>query len=225
MLVDKDSLVAYALGMLSVHEARQIEVHLRNSAEDAATVRDYFEVLTAIVLSQEPVDVPEDAEARLLERVRSETPKTSKIITLSKRPRWQGWVGLTAAAAIAVTAWVGFLQPLYQDFRIDQRLQTVQTHPGTVSEVLLSDTDESLGTLVRLPDNRLFVVLNDVPPRGQVYQGWEIVDGTPVSLGTYDGRVLEIAQPLGIGSVFGVTLEPPGGSRQPTTTPLLLYKL
>jgi anti-sigma-K factor RskA len=44
-------------------------------------------------------------------------------------------------------------------------------------------------------------------------------------LGTYDSRVLEITRPLTSGSTFGVTLEPSGGSPQPTMTPIIAYEI
>ena len=99
-----------------------------------------------------------------------------------------------------------------------------QARAGAVTEVLTDAGGERLGQLVRLTDNRLLVAMDEPPPRRQVYQAWEIAGDTLSSRGTWQGRLFAI-DPLAANSTFGVTLEPPGGSAQPTSTPLLLFPL
>lgn len=53
------------------------------------------------------------------------------------------------------------------------------------------------------------------------YQLWAIVDGKPVDLGVFDARadsntVMKIMKPVGKPQAFAVTLEPKGGSMNPT---------
>ena len=76
------------------------------------------------------------------------------------------------------------------------------------------------------------VVLVDVPqaPAGQAYQAWYIADGSPTSAGlmsvTADGNVImSDPEPLPDAEVFAVTLEPVGGSEQPTTEPIVVGQL
>jgi len=89
----------------------------------------------------------------------------------------------------------------------------------------LSSDNGDLGTLVNREDNSLLLVLNEDPPQGQVYQAWEIAEGSPQSLGTWDGRVLDVQTALAQDSLFGVSIEPSGGSEQPTSTPILVVPL
>jgi anti-sigma-K factor RskA len=91
--------------------------------------------------------------------------------------------------------------------------------------MLTNEDNQSIGTLVRFTDNHIFLVLDKAAPPSQVYQAWEIVEGQPASLGIWSGRVFETTQALSANSIFGVTLEPPGGSTQPSSTPIILYNL
>lgn len=71
MSVDRDTLVAYALGALTDAEERQVVEHLQAHSSDAAFVRDLFESLADVALSQAPDEVPATSAEALLARVRS----------------------------------------------------------------------------------------------------------------------------------------------------------
>ena len=65
------------------------------------------------------------------------------------------------------------------------------------------------------------------PETGTTYQAWLIVGGAPVSAGTFDvdasGRGLHhIAATTGSFDAVGVSLEPAGGSDQPTPDQIIL---
>jgi anti-sigma-K factor RskA len=62
------------------------------------------------------------------------------------------------------------------------------------------------------------------------YQGWYIANGTPTSAGTMtvgsDGNIVATGlQPVPGTSVVAVTVEPDGGSDQPTSTPIIVGNL
>ena len=126
-------------------------------------------------------------------------------------PRWL--TGLAAAAAIATFVYLGF-RP--QSDPIIVQLDRLCAEEGTVCDVLSNDANEGVGEFARRPNNALYVVLNEPPPEGKVYQAWEIVDGTPQSVGLGEGRLLNVSKALGENSIFGVSLEPEGGSESPT---------
>ncbi len=227
-----DTLIAYALGLLDDHEAREVECHLESHPQDAARVREHLESLTAVVLSEAPEPLPDGAEAALLERIR-EQPSVDEdhekvsapppITTLLRRPRARPWLALAATLALLAVGF-GALRPLATDLWVGWRVNRYQARAGAVTEVLTDAGGERLGQLVRLTDNRLLVAMDEPPPRRQVYQAWEIAGDTLSSRGTWQGRLFAV-DPLAANSTFGVTLEPPGGSAQPTSTPLLLFPL
>ena len=229
MTIDYDTLVAYVLGSLTPEQEREVVEHLRANPEDAAWVRDMFEVMAEVALGQEPAEVPKGAEAALLERINtSSTTDTPNVVTLPQESQGQPnrgntWRWLALAATLAVIAWIG-LRPPYQNYQVQRQLTQLCDTPGTVCQTLEDEQGELLGTLAQQANNELFVLLESAPPDGQVYQAWEIVGDTPQSLGTFAGRGVT-TQPLGEESVFGISVEPPGGSPQPTSTPIVVVPL
>jgi hypothetical protein len=68
------------------------------------------------------------------------------------------------------------------------------------------------------------------PPPGRTYQAWYIAGGRPVSAGVFGGspnglQVVQLAPLDQAAQAFAVTLEPAGGSTQPTTEPLFVRPL
>jgi len=136
--------------------------------------------------------------------------------------RRYGWLGALSAAVVALLYLTLSSTLLDPDARTVRALREYQVQPGAASYAL-EGSEKPLGTLVQLQDGRVFVALG-APPTEGVYQAWAIGDA-PVSLGTFDGRTFLSPDAVAAGQTFGVTLEPPGGSEQPTTTPLTLLEL
>jgi anti-sigma-K factor RskA len=80
--------------------------------------------------------------------------------------------------------------------------------------------------VIYLPDDDVVVLdvnLPDAPPNS-VYQAWQISDGQPVSLGLLEANqgATAFAANLGNATAVAISVEPPGGSQAPTTTPILV---
>ena len=143
-------------------------------------------------------------------------------------PPWSSrtlWLGLATAAAIVLLVWLSVFEPRGQNAQIARELEALCASQANTCQTLTNSQSEPIGTIARRADNSFFVVFDDDPPFDGVYQAWEIVGGAPTSLGISDSRVVNVTSPLPAGSTFGVTLEPSGGSPQPTTTPIALYTL
>lgn len=243
MSITEDMLTGYALGHLTPEEEATVEAHLKTHPEAAATVAGYLEGLAELVMALPPEPLTETGEAELLARVRAAATASSPapsdaddlppVVTLPERPpeRARGgggagwWLGALSAAAVAAALYVSVFAPPEPEARVAGTLQEYQAEPGAVSYTLEREGQaEPLGTLVRLQDGRVFVALS-APPQGErVYQAWAIADA-PVSLGTFDGRTFLSTAAVAEGNTFGLTLEPPGGSEQPTSTPITLVEL
>lgn len=66
----------------------------------------------------------------------------------------------------------------------------------------------------------------EVSPAGKSLQMWVIGDEGPESVGLMTNAPVTIADaPFAKGSLFGVTVEPEGGSKQPTTDPIVAIDL
>lgn len=228
MSTDRDTLIAYVMGQLSPQEEREVVRYLRQHPEEAAWVRDLFEMMAAVALAQAPAEVPDAAEAALLARIRAERGSDAESAPRrgarpARRWRW-GW-GLAAAAALLVLAWVAVVQFGRPEVQAERRLEQLCRDPAVVCQTLTDAAGETLGRVARRPDDSLFVVLDEPPPPNRVYQAWEIVGDTPRSVGLTSGRVLALETPLAPESAFGITLEPPGGSPKPTSTPLFVVPM
>ncbi len=236
MNVDNDMLTLYALGHLTPEGEAAVELHLQRHPEDAALVAGYLEALAGLVFELPPEALPEDGEARLLARVRGSTQgyRPPAVIVLpapdapldEARPRAPNvWLGVLAAAAVVVLLSLTVFRLPASNLVAAWQLQRYQNQAGAVSYTLESEGGATrLGTLVRLGAGQVFVALEEPPAAGQVYQAWDIAEA-PTSMGTFAGRTFLSEAAIAQGHTFGVTLEPPGGSEQPTSTPITLAEV
>ena len=72
MTLGEDILIDYVMGALSNAEEREVALYLNDHPEEAALVRDFFELLAVLALDQEPAHLPPDVEMILLRRIRQE---------------------------------------------------------------------------------------------------------------------------------------------------------
>lgn len=122
---------------------------------------------------------------------------------------------------------------LQQRLTEHQEILAVYQQPGAVTLAIGDATGEhplAVGTLTLEPDNESAVLLaSNLEPLDQdsVYQLWLIHGTTPVSAGTFSvdetgsGTLLVSAVQAGFNAV-GVSIEPEGGSEQPTPGNIVL---
>ena len=151
------------------------------------------------------------------------------------RLRWfQRPVGVLAAAAAAVALFAGgtFVGQSLESgqFEQDQAARLVQiTAAADTQRASATTADGQEATLVWSEDSGLSALLvDDLPalPSDQDYQLWYIGGSGAVPAGTFHSsgtgpvwRVLDGS--LTAGDTIGVTVEPKGGSEQPTSDPIL----
>lgn len=142
--------------------------------------------------------------------------------------------GLVAAALVVVVALGGWVTVLVSEQRAQQvaaqRVNELLTAPdATVYATQLNGANVSY-VVSEQRDEALFVG-DDVrsPGTDKVYQLWTISGDEPAtSRGLLPGADVVthwFAGPLGDAQVMAVTVEPAGGSPQPTTTPLAVVEL
>jgi anti-sigma-K factor RskA len=150
----------------------------------------------------------------------------------AKARRAPVWL-LVAAAVLAVVAAGG----LWRSVSLQQQLTSVTALAADVSAVITSPdattvSGEVAGSgraaVVQSASTGKAVLITDgvaAAPAGMTYQAWFITsDGTATSAGLVpsgDHTAVLLSGSPGTGAVVGVTLEPAGGSSQPTTKPVV----
>ncbi|WP_433514277.1 anti-sigma factor [Nonomuraea sp. CA-143628] len=156
----------------------------------------------------------------------------------SRRPRWRplvAAVGVAACLAAAVVFGVGALQArdeLDQVRRMNQEVAAVLTAPDSrIATAAAKQGGRGTVVVSRSRGKMVFLAagLADLP-EGQVYQLWQLAPGRIGSAGLLNADAAGRTQPViaapGPGvAKLGVTVEPAGGSAQPTTRPLFLVNL
>lgn len=206
-----DKLPDYLSGDLAPEEGREVEMHLTTCAACRSELRRLNDTLVTMVEGLPRRDASSDGS---WDNVKARIRKRD----VRHHPRWS-WEPLAVAASllIAVTSasW-GFTQR--QDLRQVQSEQQVVARwlaqPDVRASALPAQGNEPLGSVLVLPDGRALFVLAQPLLASETYQAWGHREGEQVSLGVFEADVFEVSY-SGFEAV-GVSLEPEGGSAQPT---------
>ncbi len=230
---------AYALDALEGEaEHDRFTRHLSRCPSCAGEVRGFREVATALAFAV-TTEAPPALRGQVLAaaaRTRQLPPEVTRHVRT--RPQrtlpWLPWLsGAVAMASIAVAVFFGLSQSHTQDElnqarAQDQALNAVLSAPQVK---VLSQVSTKGGTAVVVlaaERHELAVVTTGLPalPAGKVYQLWLIGKPKTVSAGLLpqakSGQTPAVlATGLVKGEALGLTVEPAGGSAQPTTTPIV----
>ncbi|MFJ3584960.1 anti-sigma factor domain-containing protein [Streptomyces sp. NPDC090127] len=230
---------AYVLHALPAAEEAAFENHLAGCPACRREVAE-FERTAALLASAEDVPPPEELRARVMEEV-ALTPQDRSHHRHAPRGRrvWR----LALAASVAAAAALGAVAVWQHSEAEDARARATQAEAqassaGRAFTDVLTAPDATVHTgkladgadvaiVVSRDQARAAFTARDLPdlPSDKVYELWyaaEAGDLRPAGLldsaGDRAARVLE--GPLGNAVAVGITVEPAGGSNQPTTEPL-----
>ena len=232
-----------ALDALSSEEAAEFERHLADCESCTLEVQEMRETI-AVLAASTAAEPPAAMRDRVLIGIgtlpqATDSTSGSAVVDLSER-RGRGspvnrWLAGIAAAGVLVAGALGV-----STYQANQRADEAQIAADQMSAVL-SDPNAVIkradiegggaGTLVMSPtDGRAVFMTADLPDPAsdQTYQLWAIDEAGATSVGLMQpdaGDASElVALPSG-STAFGVTVEPSGGSDQPTTDPILVLEL
>jgi anti-sigma factor RsiW len=148
--------------------------------------------------------------------------------------RWRRWTAAAVAAGVVALGGIATVWAVQEDRVGDartqaDRLRSEQLRMGAVlgaADVRVrTAAAEGGGTVTVVVSPSLddgFVMMNGLaaPPPGRAYQLWLITGTSPTSAGILAGGAAEgtrLLDSVGGADTLGVTLEPEGGSQQPTT--------
>lgn len=228
---------AYAIHALDDDDRQTFEAHL---AECPACQRDVAQTQDAVAgLSEDlAVEPPPHLRSVVLDRVAAEASTVTPLAprrdgrasseTRRREHRPGRWLAAAAAAVVLAGGVWGVARTLDPDptsqvlQAADAAEHTADTEDGPVAVVV---SDAAGQAVVQLPGNFA------APQSGQVYQAWFVgPDGAARSAGLLtaetvaEGRSLLEGSPDGAVAV-GLTVEPAGGSTQPTTEPFVVVPL
>jgi len=215
---------AYALDALSDEEAKHFRMHLRDCASCREEVRELRQA-AARMGESEAKPPPSSLKARILAAADQQPQAPPKVSPIegARSPRWRVRIAAAAVAAVLViAAGFGISQFRSSDHQSDvaQVFQAADAHEARV-KTRTGDT-VTVATSRRL--GKMAVETEALPRLSEqrVYQIWAIQHGTPVSAGLLDDPDRGAAMALpNAGTLVAITVEPAGGSRTPTTAPLL----
>jgi hypothetical protein len=222
---------SYALDAVSDAERKEFERHLQHCPTCDAEVRGLRE--TAARLARTCAMTP---PTRMEQQVLAATYRTRQLLPLpADRPRRIPHIPripriprrvavLAAAASVAVAAGLGNTQ-LTAQHQLDQARATAIARVVTAPDARVDTAPTSAGgsvtvvTSAALHESVVSASGMAFLPSGRVYQVWVMSRSGARSAGLIHGSSL-LASAVRPGDRIGITVEPGGGTAQPTTTPV-----
>jgi anti-sigma-K factor RskA len=235
---------AYALNALSEEERQAFEQYLTENPSGQPEVEELSSIASLLALAPPEQEPPAGLRRSVMSQVRSEANESNEAdggersdqaaASGSRREHRGGWTRrlfgvrgvvttVAAAAIIGLAAWNISLQSEVRDLR-DFQMSAYELQGSGEAEAVQ-------GELVRLGQQRALLVATNLPelPDDKTYEMWAIEEDEPKPAGLFeagDGPAIESTeQPISGAETFAITVEPEGGSEQPTTEPIITADL
>lgn len=209
---------------------RELERHGRDCAECRRLLSMYSEIAGSLALTVEPAPLSTGAEGRLMVQARRSVRAPARPRSRSPR-RWVAGAVAVAAAIALIGGAVGY-QLAPRGSAVPSAFLAFVAQPGTRVIPFPARDGQQLAVAVKPGQRQAWVVGSGLPglAADRVYELWFQPEANakmrPAGIFTaQDGRVVA---PVTVESSFvalAVSVEPPGGSRQPTTTPIFIVSL
>jgi anti-sigma-K factor RskA len=228
---------AYALGALPDQERRELEEYLTAHPERQAEIDELGNVASLLALSppeQEPplelrrsiMDVVEAEAQRPPARTRSWLAGVKELLSVRNLA-----LGAAALLVIGLFSWNMLLQGQVKDLQGQVASLQDSQQSRMVALAGTGAAQRAEAEVILLKDHKAVLMAEDMPrvPENKTYQIWVIEDDVPQPSGLFeaDGDTVAavVEKPLDEDDVIAITIEPNGGSQQPTTDPMLTAKL
>ena len=227
---------AYVLGALPDEERRELEAYLAEHPERQAEVDELGTFASLLALSPREQNPPPELRRNIMSVVEAEAPPPAR-----SEPRFAGLkeffslqnlaLGAAALLVIGLFSWNMLLQREVHD--LHGQVANLQDTPQSRMVALegTGPAQQAHAEVMILEDHRAVLMAEDMPrvPEDRAYQIWVIEDDVPKPGGLFEPRGEHVAavveMPLQEGDVIAVTIEPDGGSPQPTTDPMMTARL
>ncbi|MDQ5816133.1 MAG: anti-sigma factor [Actinomycetota bacterium] len=220
----------YALGALPEDEIPAVRSHILTCEECTVEAEELSSIASGLTLTVAAEEPPAGFADRVFERLDQEAP------SVAEPSRWRGRRFLPALGVAALLALTAIFGGAWLDARNDLRERDEVVRALLASDGMELEGTGATGKMVPTDDGAIFAATGlEAPPDGETYQLW-VMKGAcgedekgPCeieSVGTFDASggpvVLETARSIDGFDQAAVTVEPDGGSNQPTTEPVIV---
>ncbi|WP_018157497.1 anti-sigma factor [Demetria terragena] len=217
----------YAAEMRSLRDAAN-ELSVLSAIEPPASLRSSVLVSIAQTRPLPPLTPEADAETDASDGSDQAPVADLGAVRERRQRRWSGWLLSAAAAVLLVTGGlsVAMWSPWQNEGGTTVAAQVSSAADAETYDLPLGDSNATVTRSASEGKAVLRSIDLPAPPAGQNYQMWLQQDGKMVSAGMLpkiakDGTVTMVLDgDAGRASATAMTLEPAGGSKQPTTTPM-----
>ena len=241
---------AYVLDALPEEERRSFEEFLATHPERRAEIDELGAVAGLLAFSPEEQEPTSELRERIMAVVEAEAAprRERRGSVFAGLAGYIGARGLALGAAalllVGLLSWNLLLQGQVKDLQgqvqnsqgqvEDLQAQVQDAQAQQTQIVQLSGTWANQGAdaeVASISENKIVLVADDLPsvPEGQTCQIWVIKGDVPEPSGLFQPGGTETAAPITTpikkGDTIAVTVEPAGGSEQPTTDPVLSAEL
>jgi anti-sigma-K factor RskA len=243
----QENIPAYSLGALGVDEVGSFESHLATCKDCQAELMDFQKIAQGLLHSVPPQMPPPNLRSKLMTRISPPHKPTPGLFAGLSSRFSLGQIVTIAIMMALLTVNLYFVREIrdlqQRQSAMAERLYTDQAavallaYPNTQAHVVNADIQDLTGSMLVDKDRPIAVLflwnLPELEP-GTVYQVWLIdengqrLDGglfTPSRRQNYTTAFIESPVPLGEFVGIGVTIEPSGGSDQPTGSRILTVEL
>ncbi len=221
---------AFAIDALTAEEAEQFRTHLEGCAACREEVRVLREAAGRMG-EVEAVAPPAALKSRILsaaDRTAQQPPKVVRLdeqVKDGERRRWAPRLAVAAAAAVVVVGGAIGIGQITGDDGTTLQAGVVRVFEAEDAHTAEVDTSHGAVRVATSPGRgEMAVDTSGLQPLDEehVYQVWSIADGTPSSVLVLpdpdQGASMEMPA---AGTQVAITVEPAGGSEQPTTEPIV----
>ncbi len=236
----RDLLAGYALGALDPDDQVQVRTHLADCQVCRVEAASYERVVSRLPFGVAEVEPPQNLKSRIMGRVGNQVRSTEEPVRPRRKPAGGGFLDrfrMTApvwGVASLVVALVLFAASLVL-LRQAQLVSSEATALRVINLEAEFNAPEAAGIVVVSKDGEHGTLVVDHLPaleEGQEYQLWLEYEGERTSGGVfsvgkdgYGALWVKAPLPLAAYQAFGITVEPAGGSPQPTGPRVLRAEL
>ena len=238
---------AYVLGALPEEQRLEFEQYLLTNPDLQAEVDELGAVAGLLAFSPQQQEPSPELRRRIMDSVEAEAVDPRVHPQGYPRGTRKSWfarlweavglrdlaLGVAAMLVVGLFSWSMLLQGEVRDLqgRVQGLQGQVQDQSQGPQMIALGGAGTEQGAraeLVTLEGDRAVLVAENMPPvpEGKTYQIWVIKGDTPQPSGLFEPKGDSIAavveKPVEGADAVAVTVEPEGGSKKPTTDPMLV---